>query len=66
MDPVQDQIVSTLHNMRREIVMYGVTPEADTLWQHAMELHRMRRKSPRPVVNTTDHGLPAFLRKQAD
>lgn len=42
-NPISDQIVGTLQNMRRVVVAQGITVEADALWQHALWLYRMRR-----------------------
>lgn len=44
-NPIADQIVDTLTNLRREISTQGITAEADAMWQHALSLYRMRRSS---------------------
>lgn len=66
-DHVTDQIVGTLRTMRQEVSIYGVTPEAETLWEHAMKLYRMKREPKQTLIEAQfDSHLPVFLRKQAD
>jgi len=43
-NPITDQIVGTLGNMRREVSTQGITNEADAMWQHALSLYKMRRE----------------------
>lgn len=55
-NPITDQIVSTLDNMRREVSTQGITAEADAMWQHALSLYRMRRDSPPPIPEPSLRG----------
>lgn len=73
-NPIADQIVDTLTNLRREISMQGITAEADMLWQHALSLYRMRRRqaemsySSDPLATRREVDFPAadfFARRSA-
>jgi hypothetical protein len=70
-NPIADQIVDTLTNLRREVSTQGITAEADVMWQHALLLYRMRRDSlpamPEPsfAARYQPAELSIFLRPQA-
>jgi len=66
-NPIADQIVDTLTNLRREVLTNGITAEADAMWQHALSLYKMRQP-PHRIGGDMPFGdnLPAFLRRQAE
>ncbi len=62
-NPIADQIVDTLTNLRREVLTNGITVEADVMWRHALSLYRMRRDSFSAMPEPAE--LSMFLRPQA-
>lgn len=74
-NPITQQIVGTLQNMKTEVTCNGITPEADAMWRHAMSLYKMRRDGvplfgrvsvDMPARHVEYDVLPAFLRRQAE
>lgn len=61
---VEQQVLSTLGNLRQEVESNGITEAASDMWAHALSLHRKARVEESGVA-FDDSDLPAFLRKQA-
>lgn len=61
---VEQQVLETLSNLRREVSENGITEAASDMWAHALSLHR-RQRIEETGVETDDSDLPVFLRKQA-
>jgi hypothetical protein len=61
---VEQQVLSTLGNLRREVESNGITEAASDMWAHALTLHR-KAKVEESGVAIDDSDLPVFLRRQA-
>lgn len=61
---VEQQVLSTLGNLRQEVESNGITEAASDMWAHALSLHRKARVEESGVA-IDDSALPAFLRRQA-
>lgn len=55
---VEEQVLSTLGNLRREVESNGITEAASDMWAHALSLHRKARIEESGVAIS----VPAFLR----